>query len=136
MKLTTMRRRLLREAAATLLMARAAENLFPPKMLFEWAGRRPKQINRFAVDEIQWVAWAVETMSSKAWIGASDLARALAAQSMLRRRGVLSRVCLGVAHTNGTLAAHAWLERGDEIIFGRVETPQFVRIAQFGGDAR
>lgn len=63
------------------------------------------------------------------------LPQALAAQAMLRRRGIASRLCFGVAREGKMLAAHAWIEIGHKIIIGetdRAAGPAFARLAQFG----
>jgi hypothetical protein len=66
---------------------------------------------------------------------AACLPRALAAQAMLRRRGVASRLCLGVAREGQVLSAHAWLELGqDVIIVGEAQAPRFIRLVEFGGE--
>jgi hypothetical protein len=59
--------------------------------------------------------------------------RALAAHAMLRRRGIASRVCLGVARAGDKLAAHAWVEIGEDKVLGGAEANEFARIAEFGG---
>ena len=66
---------------------------------------------------------------------AACLPRALAAQAMLRRRGVASRLCLGVAREGEALSAHAWLELGqDNIVVGEAQAPRFTRLMEFGGE--
>jgi hypothetical protein len=62
------------------------------------------------------------------------LPRALAAQTMLRRRGIASKLCIGVAREEKGLAAHAWIELGENIIVGSLEAPQFTRLVEFGGE--
>jgi transglutaminase-like putative cysteine protease len=52
---------------------------------------------------------------------------------MLRRRGIASRLCLGVAREGGALAAHAWVEIGTDKIVGGPEADAFSRLAEFGG---
>jgi hypothetical protein len=52
---------------------------------------------------------------------------------MLRRRGIASRLCLGVARDGGALSAHAWIELGQEIITGAAVAPRFTRLVEFGG---
>ena len=64
------------------------------------------------------MSWAVETVGAKPWMQALCLPRALAAQTMLRRRGIASKLCLGVTREGGALAAHAWVEVGQEMIVG------------------
>jgi hypothetical protein len=130
----TKRRHVVWEASVLLAAVRLAERVLPSAWLFRWAARRPRRVDRFAVDEILWVTWAVQSVGADGRMGASDLARALTAHAMLRRRGVVSRLCLGVVPDGDALAAHVWLERGDEVILGHIESPRFVRVAQFGGE--
>jgi len=133
MKPKTMRRIYLREAAVMLLLARLAVRFVPAPQLFAWVNRPPRRINRFAGDEARWVAWAVETLGARSWINALCLPRALAAHVMLRRRGIASRLCLGVARERGGLAAHAWIEVGGRKLVGGAAAENFTRLAQFGG---
>jgi hypothetical protein len=56
----------------------------------------------------------------------------MAAQAMLRRRGVASRLCLGAARDGGNLEAHAWIELGHEVVVGGGEQPRFTRLVTFG----
>lgn len=134
MKASTMRRVYLREATVMLLLAQLAVRIVPAARLFTWVSRRPRRIKRFAADEIEWVSWSVETIGEKPWMKALCLPRALAAQTMLRRRGIASRLCLGVARDGGALAAHAWIEIGQDMIVGGAEATQFTRLAEFGGE--
>jgi hypothetical protein len=134
MKARTMRRVYLREAAAMLLFAQLALRIVPAARLFAWASRQPRRIKRFAGDEVDWVSWSVETMGAKPWIKALCLPRALAAQIMLRRRGIASRLCLGVARDGDALTAHAWIEIGRDMIVGGAEAPLYTRVAAFGGE--
>jgi Transglutaminase-like superfamily len=129
----TMRRAYLREAAVMLVLARLAVRFVPAARIFAWADRPPRRIRRFAVDEIGWVSWAVENLGAKPRMNALCLPRALAAHAMLRRRGIASRLCLGVARERGALGAHAWVEIGDDKIVGGAEADGFTRLAAFGG---
>jgi hypothetical protein len=52
---------------------------------------------------------------------------------MLRRRGIASRLCLGVARDRDALNAHAWVEIGNDKIVGGAEADGFTRLATFGG---
>ncbi len=132
MKVRTMRRVYLREAAVRLVLAKLAVRFVTPARLFAWAARPPRRICRFAADEAKWVSWAVEYLGARPWMNALCLPRALAAHAMLRRRGIASRLCLGVARKNGTLAAHAWVEIGNDKIVGGAEAERFTRLAEFG----
>jgi hypothetical protein len=49
---------------------------------------------------------------------ATCLKRALVLSWLLRRRGIASTLRIGVARRDGVLAAHAWLERDGEVVFG------------------
>jgi transglutaminase superfamily protein len=134
---STRRRTYLREATLMLALARVAVRLLPPARILAWANRPQRRISRFAADKVRWVVWSIDTMSAKPWIEASCLASALAAHAMLRRRGIASSLCLGVAPDAGAVAAHAWIEVGGDAIVGATEAARFKRIAQFGaGTAR
>jgi hypothetical protein len=133
MKVETMRRVYLREAAVMLVLARLAVRFVPPARVFAWANRPPRRIQRFAADEVSWISWAVENLGARPWMNALCLPRALAAHAMLRRRGIASRLCLGVARDAGELAAHAWVEIGEDKIVGGSEAGGFTRLAEFGG---
>ena len=130
MKARTLRRAYLSEASVMLVLARLAVRIVPPSGLFAWANRAPRRIRRFAGDEAAWVSWAVETLGART--NTLCLPRALAAHAMLRRRGIASRLCLGVARQNGSLTAHAWIEIGDHKIVGGAEAGRFTRLATFG----
>ena len=133
MKPKTKRRVYLREAAIMLVLARLAVRFLPPARLFAWAGRPVRHVRRFADDEARWVAWAVDHLGALTGMDGLCLPRALAAHAMLRRRGIASRLCLGVARSGSAFAAHAWIEVGDERIVGGDEAARFTRLAAFGG---
>jgi len=116
-----------------LAIAQTAVRCVPASRLLAWACRTPARINHFSQDEVAWITWSVERIGSKQWMKAFCLARALAAQAMLRRRGIASRLCLGVAPGGEQLAAHAWLELAHEIVIGGEEAPRFQRLVEFGG---
>ena len=136
MKPKTIERLYLRKAVVALALARLAVRFVPAAWILAWARRPPRHINRFgAAEAAGWVGWAIETAAAKRWMQAACLPRALAAQAMLRRRGVASRLCLGVARDGAQLSAHAWLELGqDLIIVGEAQAPSFTRLVEFGGE--
>jgi hypothetical protein len=133
MKLKSIRRMYLREAAVMIALARLAVRFIPPGRIFSWADRPLNNIHRFAGDEASWVAWAVGNVAAKSWINAHCLHRALAAHAMLRRRGIASRLCLGVARKQSGLAAHAWVEVGKQKIETGGEEAGYALLAEFGG---
>jgi hypothetical protein len=128
-----MRNLYLREATVMLALARLAVRFVPPARILAWAKRPPSRVRRFHMGEVGWVRWSIETIGPKPWMKAACLPRALAAQAMLRRRGIASQLCLGVARDNGALSAHAWLELGQAIIVGGNEAPLFSKLVEFGG---
>jgi Transglutaminase-like superfamily len=78
--------------------------------------RRPSAISSHAA--LQDVVWAVSRVS-RAIPGATCLTQALAAQLLLSRRGLPSRLRIGVARGSGpALRAHAWLESDGVIVIG------------------
>jgi hypothetical protein len=131
MKLKTIRRIYLREAAVTLVLARLAVRFLSPARLFAWANQPPRHIRRFSSDEADWVSWAIENAGTR--MNTHGLPRALATHAMLRRRGIASRLCLGVARESGDLTTQAWVEIGKNKIVGDDEASGFTRLAEFGG---
>lgn len=132
MKLKSTQRRYLREAAFMLVLARLAVRFVPAARIFSWADRRPRRINRFAIGEVSWVTWAVEKISNSPRMNALCLPRALAIHAMLRRRGIASRLCLGLARDGQALIAHAWVEVGETTATSDPALAHFTRLAQFG----
>ena len=132
MKIATLRRTYLREAAIALILARIAVRFVPFSWIISWANKPPRRISRFAINEIPRVAWAVESAAVRPWIKALCLPQALAAHAMLRRRGLASQLHLGVARENGFLTAHAWVEIGHDKIVGGAESARYTRLAAFG----
>ena len=128
-----LRRMYLRDAAVMLLAARLALALVPLARVLAWASRPPRRVNRFAGDESAWASWAVDAVAARSRLGSASLPRALALQLMLRRRGIVSRLCLGVAREHGALAAHAWIEVAGDGRGGAAEAGRFIRLAEFGG---
>jgi hypothetical protein len=116
-----------------LTLAKLGVRFVPAARLTVWASRPPRRVSRFALAEVAWITWAVETVGAKPWMRALCLPRALAAQAMLRRRGIASRLCLGVAREGTGLAAHAWIELGNDVVVGGREAPRFTRLVEFGG---
>jgi Transglutaminase-like superfamily len=133
MKVRTLRRLYLREAAIMLVLASLAVRFFSPARVFAWANHPPRRVRRFVADEPAWISWAVASLAGRPWMNVLCLPRALAAHAMLRRRGIASRLCLGVARDNGDLTAHAWVVVGDHKLVGGAEAEKFTRLAEFGG---
>ena len=132
MKPKTRRRRYLREAGITLLLARLAVRMLPSFWVLTWARRKPRHARRFAAGEVGWVSWAIETAGAAPSVNAPSLPRALATLAMLRRRGIASELVLGVAYERGVPAPHAWVEVGGDKIVGGVPGAELRSIAAFG----
>jgi transglutaminase-like putative cysteine protease len=133
MKRSVLRRNLLIEATLALILARLAVGLLPAERIIAWASRPPPRVDRFPPVPADVICRAVEEVAAKSWMQAVCLPQALAAQGMLRRRGIASRLCLGAARQGNALTAHAWIELGDEVIIGgRGEQPRFARLVTFG----
>jgi len=134
MKLSTMRRAYLREAAFMLIIARLAVRILPPAWIFGWVKRPLRHTRRFAADEAVWVGWSVETIGAKVGMNNSCFPCALAAQAMLKRRGIVSRLCLGVAcDDDSAFSAHAWIEVDHDVIVGGANAGRFTQVTRFGG---
>ena len=61
-------------------------------------------------EEIERIAWCVAAAASYHIVGVRCLARSLALQRLLGRRGIPSRLRIGVDRRDGSLIAHAWVE--------------------------
>jgi hypothetical protein len=119
MKLRVRRRKLRREAMLLIPLAAAAVRMVSASRILSWAARPPRVVRRFADPQLlDQIAAAVG--ASAAWfnLSAPCLPTALAAQFMLRRRGIASKLCLGVRRDVSALAAHAWLEIDKQVVFG------------------
>ncbi|MBI4613045.1 MAG: lasso peptide biosynthesis B2 protein, partial [Planctomycetes bacterium] len=85
------------------------------------ASRRRVFRRRVRVPEER-IAWAVSAAGRRLPGTTSCLAEALAAQVLLAREGHRARLEIGVARGEGeSLAAHAWVECGGQILLGTPE---------------
>ncbi|AFZ15085.1 hypothetical protein Cri9333_4299 [Crinalium epipsammum PCC 9333] len=81
------------------------------------------------------VVWAVDIVSKYMPGGVKCLARALATQVLLARRGYLVELQIGVAKNEaGQLEAHAWIESQDKVVIGNLkDLGRFTRLATLEG---
>jgi Transglutaminase-like superfamily len=94
-------------------------------------GRRPLLRPEQRASLIGGVVGAVTAASRHTWFRAACLQQALAAQYMLRRRGVETVLNFGAAHdAKGDLAAHAWVSDDDAVIIGG-PVGRFATLARF-----
>ena len=68
------------------------------------------------------IGWAVQAVSRRLPGRNACLVQALAAQAMLRRRGFVSDLRIGVAgrDPDGAIKAHAWVEYQGNVIVGEI----------------
>jgi len=77
---------------------------------------------------------AVERAARRHWSPMNCLRRSLALRRLLRRRGIGSRLHLGVRRGDGGLEAHAWVSCGGQVLN---DTPEVDRnYAELTGEAR
>ena len=88
-------------------------------------------------EEINKIAWAVGTISTRTPWQSKCLVKALTAQIMLKQRKISSTLYLGVAKDKEKkLKAHAWLRCGMDIITGDSERKGFTVVAKFANNPR
>jgi hypothetical protein len=130
-------RLLLMEAAMRLVHARLIIAILP----FRYVGRlaskdrasAPPPVERAAL--IRQVRWAVQACARRAPFRALCLERGLAAQIMLRQRGVNSVLFYGVARDIDGLVAHVWVKDGQAPVIGCEEEGRYSELARFPGNA-
>lgn len=129
-RLTDSRRWMLPQAMLYLLLARLAIRLLHFRTLawfFVRPASRPEAAGDARAQAIKDVRWAIKTASQHQPDLVFCFPRAIAAQAMLRQRGVSVTLYYGAtAQSDKGLHAHVWLQDGDQGIIGR-------RIAQAAG---
>ena len=131
------RPRLLRlEAIVHLAAARLAVRLLPYRVLtrlFERSARRPEFAGSERARTCLEVRAAIER-ASRRLPGSVCLPRAIAAQAMLRRRGITTTLYLGVA-TSATAPhrSHAWLMDGQLGVAGTRASGDYRAVASYSG---
>jgi len=124
------RQLLLVEAVLALGAASAAIRLLPFKRAIR-LGSRPVH-TRAAADMSSEILWSVEAAARRVPWRAVCFQKGLAAQWMLRRRGVDAVLHYGIAKDEaGELKAHVWVAAGDHVIIGGEEAPRFHHVAAF-----
>jgi len=120
------------EAAAWLGLWTVAIRVVPFR---RFAGRLAKEpavpVPTEAVVRGRRVAAAVERATRFSPSRFLCLSRALALRTMLRRRGLPTRLHLSAGPADGGLAAHAWLTAGGVVLIGGGAAPGQVELASF-----
>lgn len=82
------------------------------------------------------VAWAVRAAARRARFRAVCIEQGIAAQAMLRRRGIAATLHYGIASESAGLSAHVWVRCDDRDVVGCEEAPRFRLLASFTGEVR
>ena len=82
--------------------------------------------------DLRRVRWAVGA-ASRLLPGTRCLAQALAGQVVLARRGVPTRLRIGVGRSSGAMSAHAWLERDGRAVLGEARSDEFTPLSEIDG---
>ena len=126
------RRWLLCEAALALALARLLIAAVPFRIVARWLALAP-QTGPCDGQLAAAVCRAVETAARHVPFQALCLPQAVAAKAMLARRGCGTTLHLGAGLTSpGTMAAHAWLEAGGQVIIGAAGKDGVTPLARFG----
>lgn len=104
-------------------LARLGLLVAPFRRIAPLLGRHMAQTGDAVTPEVQaWaqrVGWAVRAAARRTPWESACLAQAMGAKAMLRRRGIVSTLYLGLARDEmKALQAHAWLRCGGDIITG------------------
>ena len=128
--LRIVRLRLVGEAAWALVRAACATRFWPFAEAVKSASIRLPESgrSRATADE---VAWAVTAAARRLPLRLVCFQQALAAQLMLRRRGLDAKLHYGIALDQQDLAAHVWVELDGCILIGDGGGRPFARVATF-----
>ena len=123
-------RRLAAEALVALALSSLAIRLLSFKRVAAiaggWRGRR-----RAGVDAER-IVWAVDRVADRVPWRTVCFQRGLAAQLMLRRRGLAAVLHYGVGRDEaGALAAHVWVGLDGRTVIGGAQAPRFALLASF-----
>ena len=130
-------KKLLAEAAFSLLAARVTLRLWPMRAVF---GRLQRPATLTAPPDstptTEAVRAAVLTVSRNAPLRFVCFPQALAGHAMLRRRGIPSRLHYGVRRSaDGQLRAHTWLEAAGQTILGGETSALFAQMQAWSSEA-
>ena len=119
------------EALACLALARAAVVVLPFRLIAPRLGVRRAETPPVAglPPASRGVAWAVAVAARRTPWRSECLEQAIAAKTMLRRRGIQSTLYLGVARD--PVAAHAWLRVGELNVTGGHDVARYAVVASF-----
>jgi hypothetical protein len=127
---------LLLEAALHMAPARLAVLWLPFRMIAPLLGRQrcesPLEVAPKQEHTAQLIGAAVTTISRHSFWRSTCLVQAVAAQLMLKRRGIPATLYLGTARDmEKHLLAHSWVRCGHEILTGAAGHERFTIVASF-----
>lgn len=124
------RQSLLIEAAFELAAASAAVALLPFRRSIV-RGSTPLA-GRQRISSVESLIWAVEAAARRLPWRTMCIEQGLAAQRMLRRRGIDARLHYGARNRDfGKLEAHVWVTVDQVAVIGGAEAPGFAEIATY-----
>jgi hypothetical protein len=117
-------------------MARVALACFPFSRIAAWLGtagtESPAEVTPEQDQAAEAVGWAVSALASRVPWDGRCFAQALAATTMLRRRGVDGTVSFGVCEgASAGFEAHAWLRVGTRMVTGGAGHERFKAFTTF-----
>jgi hypothetical protein len=134
-RLPGQRRWLLLEAWATMQAARLALRVVPYKRLiwlFERQAREPQLSGARRAAVKREVRWAVIVVARRTPERLVCFPRAMAAQAMLRRRGISTTLYYGAKRSpERGLTTHVWIQDGDDGIIGILARPGHKVLARY-----
>jgi hypothetical protein len=132
-RLDRSRRALLVEAAGALGVASLAVKLLPFKWAIRLSSRRAASKGSTRPAQVMCdIRWAIEAAARNLPWNTVCIQRGLAAQWMLRRRGIDARLHYGLTNDHEkALKAHVWVDAMGETLVGGDEAGDYVRVATF-----
>lgn len=132
---------LLAEAGWWMGVARLAVVTLPFRWVMRAGGTHmaesPRELDPRRAEQVERVAWAVNTVRLFTPWDSNCLAQALAGARMLQRRGIASTIYLGVtAASPQELGAHAWLRCGAKVITGDRQLDTYTAVSSFATEGK
>ena len=125
---------LLVEAAGAVLAASLAVRFLPfRRAILLGAKRLPARGKTYF--PVKAVCEAIDVVSDHVPVRAMCIERGIAAQWMLRRRGIDARLRYGISLGEEKLQAHVWVTVSDVAVIGGDEAEGFAIVATFPGNA-
>ena len=127
------RRALLVEAAGALAAASLAVKLLPFKWAIRLGSRRAvSKSSKSPARVMPDIRWAIDAAARNLPWNPVCIQRGVAAQWMLRRRGIDARLHYGLTNDDEeALKAHVWVDALGETLVGGEEAGDYVRVATF-----